>query len=241
MKKRLLAVLTILLLVLTACGTNTEDSAEPSESNGTDSSESNETEAVQSSLPQLSEEVSNNEKLVEMTTSLGVIKMKLFPEQAPKAVENFITHSKDGYYEGIIFHRVIQDFMIQTGDPQGTGMGGESIFGEPFEDEFSSDLFHFRGALAMANSGANTNGSQFFIVQNKNLDPSLTKQMQDAEYPDEAVTAYEAGGTPWLDGKHTVFGQVIEGMDIVDEIAAAEAENDKPLEDIVIEKITVIE
>ncbi|MEW9109303.1 peptidylprolyl isomerase [Cytobacillus gottheilii] len=241
MKKRLLAVLTILLLVLTACGTNTEDSAEPSESNGTDSSESNEPEVVQSSLPQLSEEVSNNEKLVEMTTSLGVIKMKLFPEQAPKAVENFITHSKDGYYEGIIFHRVIQDFMIQTGDPQGTGMGGESIFGEPFEDEFSSDLFHFRGALAMANSGANTNGSQFFIVQNKNLDPSLTKQMQDAEYPDEAVTAYEAGGTPWLDGKHTVFGQVIEGMDIVDEIAAAEAENDKPLEDIVIEKITVIE
>ncbi|WP_282156161.1 peptidylprolyl isomerase [Cytobacillus gottheilii] len=241
MKKRLLAVLTILLLVLTACGTNTEDSAEPTESNGTDSSESNETKAVQSSLPQLSEEVSNNEKLVEMTTSLGVIKMKLFPEQAPKAVENFITHSKDGYYEGIIFHRVIQDFMIQTGDPQGTGMGGESIFGEPFEDEFSSDLFHFRGALAMANSGANTNGSQFFIVQNKNLDPSLTKQMQDAEYPDEAVTAYEEGGTPWLDGKHTVFGQVIEGMDIVDEIAAAEAENDKPLEDIVIEKITVIE
>nr|WP_080844278.1 peptidylprolyl isomerase [Cytobacillus gottheilii] len=233
MKIRLLAVLSILLLVLTACGTNTEDSAEPSESNGT--------EAVQSSLPQLSEEVSNDEKLVEMTTSLGVIKMKLFPEQAPKAVENFITHSKDGYYEGIIFHRVIQDFMIQTGDPQGTGMGGESIFGEPFEDEFSSDLFHFRGALAMANSGANTNGSQFFIVQNKNLDPSLTQQMEVAEYPEEAVTAYEAGGTPWLDGKHTVFGQVIEGMDVVDEIAAAEAENDKPLEDIVIEKITVIE
>ncbi|KAB2332982.1 peptidylprolyl isomerase [Bacillus mesophilum] len=241
MKIRLLAVLTILLLVLTACGTNTEDSAEPSESNGTDSSEPNGTESVQSSLPQLSEEISDNEKLVEMTTSLGVIKMKLFPEQAPKAVENFIAHSKDGYYEGIIFHRVIQDFMIQTGDPQGTGMGGESIFGEPFEDEFSSDLFHFRGALAMANSGANTNGSQFFIVQNKTLDPNLTKQMQDAEYPDEAVTAYEAGGTPWLDGKHTVFGQVIEGMEVVDEIAAAEAENDKPLEDIVIEKITVFE
>lgn len=225
MKIRLIALVSFLLLMLTACGTNTDESAE----------------SGQSSYPQLKKEAGSDEKMVEMTTSMGTIKIKLFPEQAPKAVENFITHSKDGYYDGLTFHRVIQDFMIQGGDPEGTGMGGESIYGEPFEDEFSNELFHLRGALSMANSGANTNGSQFFIVQNGSIDPSLTAQMEEAEYPEEIVKAYEAGGTPWLDGKHTIFGQVVEGMDVVDNIAGAEAENEKPLEDIVIEKITVVE
>ncbi|MCM3094110.1 peptidylprolyl isomerase [Cytobacillus sp. AMY 15.2] len=176
-----------------------------------------------------------------MKTSKGNIKIKLFPDQAPKAVENFIKHSEDGYYDGVIFHRVIQDFMIQGGDPDGTGMGGESIYGEAFEDEFSNELYNIRGALSMANSGPNTNGSQFFIVQNKTLDPSLKEQMEKAGYPEEIIKAYEKGGTAWLDNKHTVFGQVIEGMDVVDSIAAVETgEQDKPVEDVVIEKIEVL-
>ncbi|URT73431.1 peptidylprolyl isomerase [Cytobacillus firmus] len=176
-----------------------------------------------------------------MQTSKGNIKIKLFPDQAPKAVENFIKHSEDGYYDGLIFHRVIQDFMIQGGDPEGTGMGGESIYGEAFQDEFSNELYNIRGALSMANSGPNTNGSQFFIVQNTALDPSLKEQMEKAGYPEEIIKAYEKGGTPWLDNKHTVFGQVVEGMDVVDSIAAVEtAEQDKPAEDVVIEKIEVL-
>ena len=115
--------------------------------------------------PQLSTEVADNEALVVMNTTLGPIKIKLFPDIAPKTVENFLTHAENGYYDGIIFHRVMDDFMIQGGDPTGTGTGGESIYGGSFEDEFSEEVFHLRGALSMANAGPNTNGSQFFIVQ----------------------------------------------------------------------------
>ncbi|WP_100332124.1 peptidylprolyl isomerase [Bacillus xiapuensis] len=193
--------------------------------------------------PQLTTEVKNNEKVVVMQTTMGEIKIKLFPEHAPKAVENFITHSKNGYYDGLIFHRVIKDFMIQGGDPQGTGMGGESIYGEPFEDEFSRELFNFRGALSMANAGPNTNGSQFFIVQNSQMDPGFKEQMEQAGYPQEVTDFYmENGGTPWLDFRHTVFGHVIEGLEIVDAIAnAPTGAQDKPQEDIKIETITVQE
>ncbi|WP_192873143.1 peptidylprolyl isomerase, partial [Streptococcus suis] len=99
----------------------------------------------------------------------GKLTVKLFPEIAPKTVANFVALSKDGYYDGIIFHRIIKDFMIQGGDPTGTGMGGESIYGTAFEDEFSMEAFNLRGALSMANAGPNTNGSQFFIVQNQNF------------------------------------------------------------------------
>ena len=98
-------------------------------------------------------------------TNHGDLRIKLFPEHAPKTVANFVALSKDGYYDGVIFHRIIKDFMIQGGDPTGTGMGGESIYGESFEDEFSEELYNIRGALSMANAGPNTNGSQFFIVQ----------------------------------------------------------------------------
>lgn len=193
--------------------------------------------------PQLSSEVAENEVLVEMKTTLGAIKIKLFPEQAPKTVENFLTHAKNGYYEGIIFHRVITDFMIQGGDPTGTGMGGESIYGHSFEDEFAPELMNLRGALSMANAGPNTNGSQFFIVQMSKVPDNMIGQMQDAGFPEEVINAYkEHGGTPWLDGKHTVFGHVVEGMDIVDKIANVEKDfRDKPVEDVVIESIKVIE
>ncbi|WP_430120462.1 peptidylprolyl isomerase [Neobacillus rhizosphaerae] len=177
-----------------------------------------------------------------METSMGKIKIKLFPEYAPKAVENFVKHSEEGYYDGLIFHRVINDFMIQGGDPNGNGTGGESIYGNPFEDEFSNNLFNLRGALSMANSGANTNGSQFFIVQKTSLDPSMKSEMEKAGYPKEMIEAYDKnGGTPWLDHRHTVFGQVVEGMDVVDKIASTPADpKDKPEKDVVIKKITVL-
>ena len=173
-------------------------------------------------------------------TNFGDIKVQLFPKQAPKSVENFVGLAQKGYYDGIIFHRVIPDFMIQGGDPTGTGMGGESLWGKPFEDEFSQEVFNLRGALSMANAGPNTNGSQFFIVQKPQLDAGMSGQMKQAGYPEEIVTAYGNGGTPWLDFRHTVFGAVSDGMDIVDKIAATETGmQDKPVKDVVIETITI--
>jgi len=196
----------------------------------------------QVTYPQLTNEVSENEKVVEMHTNMGKIKIKLFPELAPKTVENFVKHSENGYYDGLIFHRVINGFMIQGGDPSGNGTGGESIYGAPFEDEFTPQLFNLRGALSMANAGPNTNGSQFFIVQSETVDPSMKGQMEQAGYPAEIVEAYmEKGGTPWLDFRHSVFGQVIEGMNVVDEIANVRTGmQDKPLHDVIIEKIVVL-
>lgn len=192
--------------------------------------------------PQLTTAVLENEVEVEMVTNHGTIKLKLFPEHAPKAVENFVTHSKNGYYDGLTFHRVIKDFMIQGGDPKGNGTGGESIWGQPFEDEFSKELFHLRGALSMANSGPNTNGSQFFIVQNASLDPGFKDQMEQAGFPADIIEAYmKNGGTPWLDFRHTVFGQVVEGMDVVDSIAdVPTGMQDMPTDDVRIEKINVL-
>src|ERR1051326_7023565 len=143
-----------------------------------------------------------------MQTNHGSIDIELFDEDAPKTVENFTKLARDGFYDGVIFHRVIPDFMIQGGDPTGTGMGGP---GYSFEDEINEHKVA-RGALAMANAGPNTNGSQFFVVT--------------------------AEATPWLDGKHTVFGRVTSGMDVVDAISSVETDpNDKPLEPVVIERV----
>ncbi|ARJ38207.1 peptidylprolyl isomerase [Sporosarcina sp. P21c] len=193
--------------------------------------------------PQLSTEVAENEALVTMNTTMGPIKIKLFKEQVPKTVENFLTHAENGYYDGIIFHRVIPEFMIQGGDPTGTGMGGESIYGNTFQDEFTMDLFNLRGALSMANAGPNTNGSQFFIVQASSLAGASASQLKKGGWPEEIADAYEEnGGTPHLDQKHTVFGQVLEGMDVVDKIANAKANRDnKPKEEIKIESIEIIQ
>ena len=175
-----------------------------------------------------------------LKTSYGDIEIQLFPEQAPMTVENFVRLAQKGYYDGTTFHRVISDFMIQGGDPQGDGTGGTSIWNHPFEDEFSRELFNLRGALSMANSGPNTNGSQFFIVQSKNMPKRYIKQMEPAGYPKEIINAYKQGGTPWLDGRHTVFGQVILGMDVVDKIAKAKKNKlDKPLEDIKTDSIKI--
>lgn len=185
------------------------------------------------------------EQIAIMKTNYGEIKIRLFPEFAPKTCENFITHAKEGYYNGLIFHRVINDFMIQGGDPTGSGMGGESIWGDSFEDEFNPALHNLRGALSMANAGPNTNGSQFFIVQAKAVPDDMLDQLRVADekyYPTDCIENYEQlGGTPWLDYHHTVFGQVFEGMDVVDSIAAIKVDYfmNKPLNDVVIESITI--
>ncbi|WFA10238.1 peptidylprolyl isomerase [Tissierella sp. Yu-01] len=180
-------------------------------------------------------------------TNFGEIKVRFFPEIAPKAVENFKTHAKNGYYDGIAFHRVIKEFMIQGGDPEGTGRGGESIWGRSFEDEFDINYRNIRGALSMANAGPGTNGSQFFIVQKTETEKDIIDQMRAAGeekgYPKDVVDAYEElGGTFWLDYKHTVFGHVYEGMDVVDKIAGIEVDrNSMPMEPVIMETVQIIE
>lgn len=217
------------------------------------------------------------EEIVVMTTSMGVIKMRLFPNAAPKAVENFKALIKKGYYNGLTFHRVMKDFMIQGGDPKGDGTGGESTWGKAFEDEFNKNLLNIRGAVSMANSGPNTNGSQFFINQAgksafKGWDYFQQNYQQYKavydqyykQYPDEFINQYgsfidmtkttdaykklytENGGNPTLDGAysminrgHTVFAQVIDGMDVVDKIASVptDATTNKPTTAVTITKI----
>jgi peptidyl-prolyl cis-trans isomerase B (cyclophilin B) len=229
-----------------------------------------------------------------MHTNMGDITIQLYPEVAPKTVENFVTLAKKGYYNGLIFHRVIKDFMIQGGDPTGTGAGGESIYGAKFEDECSQELHNFRGALSMANAGPNTNGSQFFIVQNSQAPTQdidalavqvacyellndakrrvqiMQESLEDApkiqayidevntklndyqsqglpedvkEYATEIAKKYaEVGGTFHLDFAHTVFGQVIDGMKVVDDIANVRtARADRPLHDVTIDSIDIVE
>jgi peptidylprolyl isomerase len=153
---------------------------------------------------------------VRLETTQGNIEIALLPKLAPKACENFTTHIKNGYYDGLIFHRVIRDFMIQGGDPTGSGMGGESIWGVPFEDEINPEVnFDKPYLLAMANAGANTNGSQFFITTVK---------------------------TPWLNGNHTIFGAVTQGQDIVKKIESVATDSmDRPKEEQKIIKAIIIE
>ncbi|WP_125710247.1 peptidylprolyl isomerase [Companilactobacillus zhongbaensis] len=189
--------------------------------------------------PQLDLENASGSK-VTLKTNHGDIAIQLFDDLAPKTVKNFVELAEKGYYDGVIFHRVIPDFMIQGGDPTGTGAGGESIYGGSFEDEFSDELFNLTGALSMANAGPNTNGSQFFIVSNENMPKRMIKDMASAGYPEEIIAAYKNGGTPWLDHRHSVFGQVVSGMDVVQEISRVKRDGgDKPVDDVVIESVLV--
>lgn len=232
------------------------------------------------------------EQVAVMHTSKGDITLRFFPEAAPKAVQNFKEHAENGYYDGLTFHRVIQDFMIQGGDPKGDGTGGESIWGGKFEDEFDQKLLNLTGAVSMANAGTNTNGSQFFINQSSaeafgsrddyteeamqeqyqvlyeqlaNMYGSMfTNQFKDwksyyeSQYtetyvynwiPDEVWDLYEKyGGNISLDGAwrrsggHTVFAQVIQGMDVVEAIAKVKTDDaDKPVEDVTIDSIELVE
>ncbi|MDD3229225.1 MAG: peptidylprolyl isomerase [Oscillospiraceae bacterium] len=219
------------------------------------------------------EKPKDGEEVAVLETTMGTIKVRLFPEAAPKTVENFKGLIQKGYYNGLTFHRVIKDFMIQGGDPTGTGTGGESIWGKPFADEFNANLVNLRGSLAMANSGSNTNGSQFFINQKgpvqsrewdqmngmykqlKSYDSSLWPQIEQQQYtildPHKITDTYrklyeKQGGNPTLDGAynvfnpprgHSVFGQVCEGMGVVDKIAAVPVDSQhKPTAAVKIKK-----
>ena len=302
-KKYLALFLSLLLLCscMTACGDAADNDTNPGTNNGDQSKAPSYQEAVndayadkdygfQLEAPQVGETVAI------MHTSMGDISIRFFPEGAPKTVENFITHAKNGYYNGLTFHRVMKDFMIQGGDPKGDGTGGESIYeGGKFEDEFNKKLLNLRGSLSMANSGADTNGSQFFINQAGPDGKSVEKLKEQYDYtamynnmvnyynqylqmygeqwtamypttdafiesnggiapdtrlniPDEVWKLYvEHGGNMHLDGAwrttggHAVFGQVYEGMDVVDAIAKVETgTNNKPTVDVIIESIEII-
>ena len=192
------------------------------------------------------------EEVAVLETNMGTIKIRLFPKYAPTAVENFKTLVKEGYYNGIIFHRVMNDFMIQGGDPTGTGTGGKCAFEgyETFGDEFNRNLYNLRGAVSMANTGApGSNSSQFFIVQTKKAQYYTLNDKKGFLSNGGAKWAAEQyekrGGTAYLDGQfksvtgsgHTVFGQVYEGLKVVDKIAAVEVDSsNKPVKDVVIKK-----
>lgn len=234
MKKNKKSIILILLLLITVVSVSA-CKAETNENIG----------GIELKLEQLQMPKSGEEVAV-ISTNYGDIKLRLFPEVAPKAVENFKTHAKNGYYNGVTFHRVMEDFMIQGGDPQGSGRGGESIWGTPFEDEFHNDYRNFNGALSMANAGPGTNGSQFFIVQKSDIEKQTLDQMEAAikdGLSEDVVAAYkELGGTAWLDFNHTVFGQVYEGMDVVNKIAKVKTgAGNKPVESVVMEKVEIVE
>lgn len=257
MKKKYLALALAAVMAFGIAGCGGDTAAE----NNTNTETSVDTTTIiQAQMP------AEGEEIAVITTSEGVVKMRFFPEEAPKAVENFKTLAKDGYYDGITFHRVIEDFMVQGGDPTATGTGGESCWGEDFETEVSEKLHFYRGAVAMANAGPDTNGSQFFIVQQKtvmedalnalleardNNDEEIGVTLTDGNYytlsqlyPDEVLNYYsEQGGSVHLEyvfgNGYSIFGQVFEGLEAVDAIAAAETDaNDKPVKDITIESIT---
>lgn len=240
--KKILLILSLVFLV--AC---TKESAKTGDTKAEQTTNETKESGENMTLNQVAGYQEGNIK-GKIVTNMGEMEIILFPNIAPKAVENFVTHAKNGYYEGIIFHRVIDGFMIQGGDPTGTGMGGESIWGKEFEDEFDVNYRHFHGAISMANAGPATNGSQFFIVTAKdNVSNNIVDQMRDAGeaagYPEEVVNAYrDFGGTYHLDGRHSVFGHVTAGMDVAIAISQVDTNSqDKPLQDVVIEKIIIEE
>ena len=282
--KKYIALILILAL-FAGCSGNTGDDNNDADNTGSTENSDQDTAQENEFIPEVSDTVITDEdfdqfalpetgdKIAVLTTSLGEIRIKLFEEDAPKAVENFIVHSEQGYFDGVEFARVVNDFMIQGGSPTNDTFGGDSIWGEPFEDEFSVRLHNYRGALSMANSGPNTNRSQFFIVQAGPVPDYMAEYLQmvsefeEAMYQDfrtfefisgaqrftrKAVNIYkDIGGMPTLDGgfphpggqggAHTVFGQVYEGMAVVDAIASVETDdNDKPLEPVIMQ-IEIIE
>ena len=282
------AVALTLAFAMAGCGStgasSTTQTASASESTATSSMEasaSSQSAAIRPDdgkpLGYQLEKPAAGEEVAVLDTTMGTIKIRLFPDAAPKTVENFKGLINKGYYNGLTFHSVIKDFMIQGGDPNGDGTGGESIWGGTFDDEFNKNLLNLRGSLAMANSGANTNGSQFFINQAgpvnsgtwsqyeslyqqlQQIDKSQWPQVAQTQYTildpskltDDYKTLYEKqGGNPSLDGAynafdpprgHTVFGQVYEGMDVVDKIAAVPVDEstDKPKTDVKINKASL--
>lgn len=186
------------------------------------------------------------ELVVIQVKDYGTIKIKVFSDLLPEACENFVTHAKDGYYDELLFHRVIENFMIQGGDPKGNGTGGESIWAGKFDGGIDSSLIHVRGAVAYANNGGtDTDGSQFYIVTGGPVSLETLEQYEahgDGAYSEEQKELYTTiGGAPWLDGKYTVFGQVVDGLDVAIAISEITDKNsdDKPYTSVVMESVTV--
>lgn len=263
-------IMTLFLFSAVGCSANAENNASEENSSTLENNQTQQRDEnaalLQSQMPKEGDEIAV------IQTNKGEIRMQFFAEQAPKAVENFKTHAKEGYFDGLIFHRVINNFMIQGGDPTGTGTGGESIWEKDFEDEPSDELYFFRGAVAMANRGPNTNGSQFFIVQNNAVSEQILQTLKQSKtseedgdnmgiylgekfisinemknaFTDKAIDYYEQNGgsieleSVFSGSVYTIFGQVYSGLDTVDSIAAIQTDvSDKPVEDIIIEKITI--
>ncbi|MCM1523505.1 MAG: peptidylprolyl isomerase [Ruminococcus sp.] len=246
-KRSFLAVLALSgLLLLSGCGNAAENTSsdgnaavsisDPAEAGQTEEAQTEKTEILNFIPPE------NGEKIAVITVrDFGEIKIKLFPEAAEKGVENFVGLAEMNYYDELIFHRIIPDFMNQGGDPRGNGTGGSSFWGDKFDGGIPEGLYHFTGAVAYANSGStSTNGSQFYIVNTQDGDYG---QSSLAAYPENVREMYEEkGGTPFLDGGYTVFGQVFEGMDVVRAISQVETdENDKPLQQVVMESVRIVE
>ena len=252
MKKKYLGLIIItfvMLLILTGCGEDDNTSTSNKSTNKTNSTNKASTSQTATNLDyetaaeeQLKAPEDGEEIAIMHVKDYGDIKMKFFKEVAPKAVENFVTHAKDGYYDGLTFHRVINEFMIQGGDPEGNGTGGESIWGEGFGEELDRKLVPYRGTLCMASRGTGTKsiGSQFFITQ-ANYDEKMAAALKNANYPEKLLDMYQKhGGYMSLYMSYTIFGQVFEGMDVVDKIAAVETNSsDKPTEDVIIESIEI--
>jgi peptidyl-prolyl cis-trans isomerase-like 1 len=197
LRKYIIALIILTILVITGCKPKVIQSS-----------------AEGATVEQLME-LKEGEKLVAVVeTNIGSFDIEFYTKQAPRTVNNFVQLSMKGYYNGLIFHRVIKDFMIQGGDPTGTGMGGESIYGKTFEDEIVRTLHHDDpGVVSMANAGPNTNGSQFFIT---------------------------TVPTPWLDGRHTIFGKITSGMNVINDISKVKTDkNDKPVEKVVMQKVVI--
>ena len=243
----LISVFLVIIFVLTGCTkkeTNEENSVTDISNNSNETSKERVVDTIdykeaaekQMSMPEDGETIA-----IFHIKNYGDVKVKFFEDVAPKAVENFVTHAKEGYYDGLTFHRVINEFMIQGGDPEGTGMGGESIWGDGFGTELDYTLVPYRGSLCMAMSSApNSIGSQFFITQ-ANYNPEMERSLKEGGYPDGLIEEYkEHGGYLSLYLQYTVFGQVFEGIEVVDKVAAVKTDdNDRPLEDVIIESIEV--
>lgn len=234
MKKYIKAAAALLCCtMLFACSQGSEAPTKPTQRKAVESSE------IQFTLP--AEGVTQ----AVISTSAGDITVALYPQYAPQAVENFIGLAQSGYFNGLTFHRVVQNKLIQTGDDTATGSGGKTIWNDsPFGLELTDKLHHYSGALSMARLSDDTksNKSQFFIVQTpqNSVDKDMQKALTDLGSSESVVNTYkDAGGLPSLDGKYTVFGQVISGMDIVDNIGFSKVSGEKPVEDITINSITL--
>jgi len=252
-------VLAGLMCMLMAAGTLASCGDKSAETSGTSSSNTTQSDKTETAATSKAAEVENvdianftppekGDTIITMKIKdYGTVKFKLFPEYADKGVENFVELAKKGYYDGLKFHRVIKDFMIQGGDPMGTGMGGESTWGGKFDGGTDPHLIHVAGALAYANSGGtNTDGSQFYVVTGTvpTDDDFEYYSQKGLEFSENAKEQYKkVGGAPWLDGNYTVFGQVIDGLDVIFKVqnVSVEQSSSMPYKDVIMESVTVDE